>query len=97
MSRRTYPIIFAGSWYGDENDQDGHPAILIVHPPFDNGTPVEAIAETLPVPFSDFPQVDDLLSKWEEYADLHGYDFEVDPELYVEDDGVWHLIENDRA
>jgi hypothetical protein len=93
MNKRSYPIIFAGSWYGDENDQDGHPAILIIHPPFDNGTPVEAVAEVLPVPFSDAPQVDDLLSKWEEYADLHGYAFEADPELYQDDGGVWRLIE----
>jgi len=92
MTARKYPLIFIGSYYGPDDDQQGCPAVWIVHPPFDDGSPVEGLAEELDVPFSDLPQVDDLISKWEEYADLHGYAFEADPELYVDDGGVWRLI-----
>jgi hypothetical protein len=82
------PAIWIGSHYGDDNALEGHPAAyLVLTPIIENGVskPVELVLESLDVSFSDIEDseiVHDMISRWQRYADQHGYGFDYDMELY---------------
>ena len=83
-----FPKVWIGSYYGDDNEVEGHPAAYLVLPPINKDgiqKPVELVLETFDVAFSDieYPEsVHDMIFRWQIYADQNGYGFDYDMELY---------------
>jgi len=104
MADKTYPIVWAGSFYDDEVN-DGYPSVQILLPPGEatEHTQVESVVETMSITFSEITEeghldiVHDLLSKWEQYANEQGYAFDYDAELYEKVDNYWRILDDGCA
>jgi len=102
MPQKTYPIIWAGSFYY-EGVHDGYPSVQILLPPGEatEHTQVESVIETMSITFSEIAEegcldiVHDMLSKWEQYASEQGYAFDYDAELYEKIDNRWCFLDDE--